>query len=269
MMWLQGHAIYAAHFIVVIFSGSMLANALLRGMHQEFLLQWLPFTSAQVLKGEVWRILTYGLVNQPSLMFVVNMFMLAWFGRELEKFFGRRQFLVFYGSLYLFTPLLFTLIGLWVPMNLAGSVGAFGVFIAFATLYPGAVMMFNILAKWLALLLVGIYTLISLSDRDWVGMFTLWATTGFAFIYIRYQQGHFALPNWRIPRGNTALRALPDLPVEKPVAFRGSKDASMVEIDALLDKIARSGISSLTAKERARLDEARMNLLTKKNSSGR
>jgi hypothetical protein len=34
----------------------------------------------------------------------------------------------------------------------------------------------------------------------------------------------------------------------------------MVEIDALLDKIAQSGIGSLTPKERARLDTARETL---------
>ena len=34
----------------------------------------------------------------------------------------------------------------------------------------------------------------------------------------------------------------------------------MAEVDALLDKIARSGLSSLTAKERAKLDAAREDL---------
>jgi hypothetical protein len=41
----------------------------------------------------------------------------------------------------------------------------------------------------------------------------------------------------------------------------------MAEVDALLDKIAQSGISSLTAKERAKLDAARADLL--KRESGR
>jgi hypothetical protein len=41
----------------------------------------------------------------------------------------------------------------------------------------------------------------------------------------------------------------------------------MTEIDALLDKIAHSGLSSLTAKERARLEAARADLL--KRESGR
>ena len=38
----------------------------------------------------------------------------------------------------------------------------------------------------------------------------------------------------------------------------------MAEMDALLDKIARSGLASLTAKERARLNAARAELLRKK-----
>jgi hypothetical protein len=41
----------------------------------------------------------------------------------------------------------------------------------------------------------------------------------------------------------------------------------MAEVDALLDKIARSGIRSLTAEERARLEAARADLL--KRDAGR
>jgi hypothetical protein len=41
----------------------------------------------------------------------------------------------------------------------------------------------------------------------------------------------------------------------------------MAEVDALLDKIAQSGIGSLTAKERAKLDAARSEM--KKRSQGR
>jgi hypothetical protein len=41
----------------------------------------------------------------------------------------------------------------------------------------------------------------------------------------------------------------------------------MDDIDALLDKIAKSGINSLTSKERARLEKGRENLL--KKDSGR
>jgi len=223
MMWLQGHAIYAAHFLVVLFTTSMLVTTLLGLLKLQSVLAWLTFDSNQVWHGQVWRILTYGMVNVPSIWFVVSMFMLFRFGHELEKFFGRRQFLIFYGSLYLFTPLLFTLIGLWTPIYWAGSIGSLGVFIAFATLYPGAVMMFNILAKWMAVVLVGILTLTGLNDRNWSQLATLWAATGYAYVYIRYHQGHFSLPRWRLGRSTPHLRVLPDLPAEKMPAIRGQQ----------------------------------------------
>ena len=42
----------------------------------------------------------------------------------------------------------------------------------------------------------------------------------------------------------------------------------MAEVDALLDKIAQSGIASLTPKERAKLDAAREGLLKRGGDRG-
>ncbi len=269
LTWLNGHAIYAAHYLVVVFVASMIVTTLLMAFNVAFHWNWLPFTSHGVLRGEVWRVLTYGLVNPPSLGFVVDMFMIVWFGRELEKFFGRRIFLRFYLGLYLLTPLLFTVIGVWRPMNLMGVSGSLALFVAFATLYPNAVMLFNLLAKWVAIILVGLYTLIALSNRDLLSLISLWATTGFAYAFVRYEQGVLRLP--ALPRlGNPfrrkpKFRVLPDLP---PAGSRGAartaaKEDSRTEVDVLLDKIASNGLSSLTAKERAKLETYRETLLKK------
>ena len=258
VMWLRGYPIHAAYFIVLVFVASMLATTIVLTVNAGHVLEWLTFSSVAVRRGEVWRVLTYGLVNQPSLMFVVDMFMIAWFGRELEKFFGRRKFLFLYGSIYLLSPLLFTLIGVWRPMYLAGESGAFAIFIAFATLYPNAVLLFNVLAKWVAIILVSIYTLAALANHDWVGLISLWVTVGFAFGYVRYEQGHITLPDFRFWRRKPRFRVLPDLKPER--------DNTPGEVDALLDKIAKSGMASLTAKERARLESARADLLKKKES---
>jgi len=261
LLWLRGQPFYAAHVIVLVFVASLFATTALLSFGAQGLLSWLPFSSEQVLRGQVWRMLTYGFYNPPSLWFVVDMFMLVWFGRELERFFGRRTFLLLYGSLYVLSPLLFTLLGVWQPMYLAGESGAFALFIAFATLYPDAVMIFNILAKWFAIVLVGIYTLIHLSERNLMGLISLWATVGWAFAFVRYQQGRIALPSvgrWFQRRSATeAFRAAPPRPSPK-------KAAAMAEIDALLDKIAQSGIHSLTPQERAKLDRAARDGLMKK-----
>ncbi len=253
VMWLSGRAIYAAHFVVLVFVVSMLVTTLLMAFNAAGLLTWLPFSSDRVMRGEIWRVFTYGLVNPPSLGFAIDMLMIVWFGRELEKVFGRRTFLLLYGCLYLLSPLLFTLIGIWRPMQLSGESGGFALFIGFATFYPNVPIFFNLLAKWVAAILVGIYSLIDLGNHDWVGLISLWSTVGFATAFVRYQQGHFRLPSFRLKKRAVKGRATTVITPRQTAAER----ASQAEVDALLDKIAQSGFGSLTPKERAKLDSAR------------
>lgn len=263
MMWLQGYALYAAHVIVLGYVVSMLATTLLDVFLVSWHFVWLPFDSSLVLKGEVWRVLTYGLVNPPSIDFVIQMLLIAWFGREVEKYFGRRTFLRFYAGIYLVTPLLFSVIGMWFPLGRAGVTGSLALFVAFATLYPGAPMIFNLLAKWAALILVGIQTLIALDRHNWAELISLWATCGFAYAVVRHHQGVLNLPTIRFWKRRPKLRVLPDL--EPAGSNPPAKNDPMAEVDALLDKIAKTGISSLTAKERARLDQAREQLRQKES----
>jgi membrane associated rhomboid family serine protease len=260
VMWLRGHPVYAAYFIVLVFVASMFATTLLMAVNLGHALEWLAFSSVDVLRGQVWRILTYGLVNPPSLMFVVDVAMIAWFGREVEKFLGRGKFLALFGCIYLLSPLLFTGVGVWFPTRLSGESGAFAVFIAFTTLYPNVPVFFGILSKWVAAVLVGIYSLQVLAAHDWLGGLSLWATTGFAFGYVRTMQGLITLPSLRLFRRGPRLRVIQGQRPAEAEASVPSRVRSMAEVDALLDKIARSGFSSLTAKERARLDAAREEL---------
>ena len=267
VLWLGGYAIYAAHLIALVFAVSVVVTTLTMFFNIGLLAAWLPFNSELVLRGQVWRVLTYGLVNPPSLQLVFDLLFIVWFGREVEKFVGRRKFLWLYAGIYLVTPLLFTLIGLWVPMQRAGEIGAFALFIAFATLYPNAVMMFDVLAKWAALILVGIFTLMALAYHDSAGLIALWGTCGWAYAYVRHEQGAFALPSFRFGQRPPNLRVLPDLPAKPAARSAAVPTATMAEIDGLLDKIARSGLASLTEKERTKLNEARAEMLRK--SAGR
>ncbi len=270
LTWLKSYPIYAAHFIVVVFVASMLVTTILMGFQNYTPLTWMGFSSELVLNGQVWRVLTYGFWNPPSFGFVVDMFMIVWFGRELEKFFGRRKFLFFYGAVYVLTPLVLTAVGPLLPSTKSGETGAFALFIAFATLYPNVPVFFNLLAKWLAFILVGIFTLMAIAGHQHVELLSLWATCGFAFGFVRYEQGHFTLPRLRWPRRKPMLRVLPDpVAVKKPTftAPLTPESATMAEVDALLDKIAKSGIGSLTAKERAKLESAREGLM--KRGAGR
>ena len=123
------------------------------------------------------------------LWFAVEMYMLFVFGREVERFIGRRAFIVLYALL------------LWVPTLFSHHCGAldtarrwpapprlhFGIFIAFATIYPNVEMLLRIQAKWVALILVAIGTLAALANHDWASLIVLWVTiaTASAFIWLR------------------------------------------------------------------------------------
>lgn len=258
-----GHALYGAHIIVVVFVASLLATSLLMAVGAHGLLNALMFNSADVLDGQVWRVVTYGLINPPTnLWFIVDMIMIVWFGRELEKFFGRRTFFTLYAGIYLIPPLLFTALGLRWSLTLGGAPGSLALFTAFATLYPNVSFFFGILAKWLAAVFIGIHALMHLAGNNWPQLMALAATTGFAYAFVRHAQGTFSLPELPTLKRPPARPALP-APAEiraQPVR-REPKAELMAEVDALLDRIAIDGIESLTPDERARLDAARETLL--------
>lgn len=268
----RGYPIYASHFIVIVYCVLMFVVAVL-GSQANPIFRWLSFTSADVFQGEVWRLFTYGLFNPPSIVpFALDMLMLWWFGGELERTFGRKVYALLYAGIYLVPVVVLSLVGFIKPTAFAGEPGALALFVAFATHFPGAPVFFNLLAKWAALILVGIYTLMALAARDWTSLIFLWSTCGYAFLFVRHHQGHFTLPDLRFWKSRPKLRVLPDLPSKPTVSASASKksvlaETTMAEVDALLDKIANSGLGSLTTKERAKLEAARDDL--KKRGAGR
>ena len=260
--WVRGYPVYVVHVIVAVYTVLMVATAVL-GTAANGLLGWTAFDSALVWSGQVWRLATYGLFNPPSLTFVLDMVMLLWFGRELERHLGRAPFAVTYAGIYLVPPLLLTLLGLARPTAYVGQPGALALFVAFATLFPGVMMLFNVPARAAALVLVSLYALISVAERNWTALTLLASTCGFAFLAVRQQQGLLRLPRIRLPRRQPRLRVLSDQPATPPAPRQSASPPipGMADVDALLDKIAAKGLASLTSEERARLEAARANLL--------
>lgn len=263
-MYLGEYPLYSPHIIVLVYSISMVVTAILGT--SSFLFDQLAYLNTLVWRGEVWRVVTYGLVNPPSIQFAIDMLMLVWFGRDVEKFYGRKLFLTLFAGIYLLPPLLLAPASPVLPTLLAGKTGALAVFVAFATLYPSALLMFNVPAKVAAFILVGIYTLMAIASRDWGGLIAIWIANGFAHGFVRYQRSDFTLPN---PLAWLRRPKFKVLPGQAPATMRREQPVapkSMAEIDALLDKIARSGIHSLTPEERARLDQSSAELMKRKGA---
>ena len=263
LTYFRGYPIHTATLLVIIHVATMIGTTLLQATHSGALLQALSFSSDAVIhRLFVWQYVTYAFVNVPSIWFAIEMVMLFHFGREVEKFIGRRAFQLMYLLLLTVTPLVLSGVGFFQPTVFAGSGSLhFAVFVAFATIYPGAALFFNVQAKWVAIILTAIYSLQYLGANYWPGLLALWANVGLAWAFIRHERGHFALPELRFWKRKPRFRVIRSEPVREP--RRAGESSVPTDMDALLDKIAKSGMASLTAKERARLEAAREELLKK------
>ena len=263
--WWRGYPIHAAMLLVIIHVATMLATTIALASGAEASVNALAFNSAAVMRGAIWQPLTYAFVNPPSLWFAFEMYLLWMFGKEVERFFGKRSFFQLYASLLLITPIVLTLYGFFQPTAYAGSRSVhFAIFIAFAALYPGAPMLFNITAFWAAVILVGINSLIYLANNAWGYLLAMWASVGVAWLWVRWARGELVLPSASLFKRKPNLRVMPD--PERPAprrATRSREEASVDDIDPILEKIARSGMDSLTSSEKALLEKARAALLKK------
>ena len=282
LVW--GHPVYAPGVLVGAAIASMLATTLALAFNQA----WtgaLQFSSEAILsRGEVWRVASYALWNPPSIWFALELLMLWWFGRELEGYFGRRAFLKLYLGTLLVPPLTAILFAPLMHTQWIGLPSSFSVFVAYATMSPTVSLLFGVSAKWTALIFLGIQTLSHAAAHDWAHMSISLASAGFAFSFVRHEQGIWELPKIRVPRRQPPLRVLEKVAhAEKPLAashpspppaqpLQSAKSSSrgkearldspaMAAIDPLLEKIGRSGLASLTPEERDRLQQAREALL--------
>ena len=139
-----------------------------------------------------------------------------------------------------------------------------GLFIAFCTLYPGVQWGGFLTAKWVAIASLVLSSAIDLSSSDWVSLGELWLISGFSFGYIRFLQRGGELPSFRLA---AAAPAKTTGRTKTKISFAPCRHRSCrtgnVEIDHLLDKIAKHGLNSLTSQERAALERARAKLLEK------
>ncbi|MES2569040.1 MAG: DUF6576 domain-containing protein [Verrucomicrobiota bacterium] len=216
-------------------------------------------------RGWVWEAFTHTFVNSFSIFFLFAVYCFYSAGIEVERYLGRARFVKFFALSLLVVPVT---LGLW---KLAGFSTAFqginhlfvAMFVAFGTLYPNIEYLSWIRLKHVVMAICIISGLLAFWARDWVGLSVLAAEGATAFGFIRYLQHGGALEFGDLkeklfgPRRN--FRVLPP-----PERSHGSEaDDVIEEIDPLLEKIAKSGLASLSRQERAKLEKARQALINK------
>jgi len=261
--WVGRVPVFATTIIVALYVASMIVVTFLLASDAKGILEKLTFDSGAVLRDlELWRCLTYAFINPPDPWFIIALVMLYIFGRDVEQFLGRAGFVRLYLGLLLLGPslLLAATFATGRDFTLTQGWANFAVFIAFAALYPGAQLLFQITAKALALVFLGINVLQLVAMRQWPEMTVLLATSALAWYAIRHGAAlNFDFLSRLRPVSHRTsrprLRVMPP-PKETPV------DPHRI-IDPLLDKISRDGIASLTRREREQLERARTALLEK------
>ncbi len=263
--WVGRYPVDFTSILVAVHAIATIVGTLLIATRQGWLVNGLLFDSAEVLgAGHLWQLVTYAFVHQPTLWLAIDLLMLFFFGREVEKFIGRRGFIVLYGLLVVVPSLFLTLYGLAGRVVYGDSAAVhFGVFVAFAAIYPGVELIFRIQAKWIAVVFGAISVLQLLAANAWPQLCAFLLSVAVAIVYIQTRGLGPELAWWSALKEK--VQPKPKFKVVPRASQRRTVEPENVHesIDPLLEKISKSGINSLTASERRALDRARNQLLKK------
>jgi hypothetical protein len=229
--------------------------------------------------GELWRLLTWPLANQPGIWEVLTIAIFWYFGREIEGLLGRTRFAVMLVLLSVIPGLVGTALDIGDYSLRAVELAVFLVFIAE---YPYARFFFGIPAWAIGAVIVGVQVLQYLGFRETERILLLFVTIAVAALTARSMGLAQSLP-WipklpypggggsrqrrkRRPRpargGSGAVIDGPwaaptrgtSAPLPQPPRA-GDDPRDQVELDSLLDKISANGMDGLSADEKRRLNE--------------
>jgi membrane associated rhomboid family serine protease len=245
------------------------------------------FPGQAIIGLEVWRFVTYMFLHGGISHILFNMLGLWMFGSQIESYWGRGPFLLYYlvcgigGAL---TYGLFKLFGMDAFTPMVGASGAvYGILLAYGMMFPDAVILIGLIlpmkARY-AVVLFGLIELLSTASGSSGGVAHLAHLGGMAsgFIFLRLtisslRAGTGLRSPWsgwqrrrrrmRVVRptardGGPRATATPG-GGPRPGNGRPAGDTTAVdraEIDAILDKISREGLQSLTPQEQETLRRA-------------
>jgi hypothetical protein len=220
----------------------------------------------------LWRLFTYVIIGEVSFFTPFSILFFYWLSVGLETHLGRPKL-----------AWLLTLVTLTVPAVAAFWWWGFhirsnafdnymlmsGLLVSFATLYPNSEAWGWVPFKWVAFACVVCGSLMLLAQQRWVGLSQLWASCAVGFAYLRHAK-ELEYDDYESPIERLKLwfrrRKFSVVKSPSPAVARSSsteESGPAEELDVLLDKIAKSGMASLTTRERTQLEKAREALLRK------
>ena len=245
---------------------SMVAYAI-----DKVLLDRLTLIGPAVRDGELWRVVTWPMVNPPDsfFIFIVLGLLFLWFvGHEVEEMIGRHRFTLLILLMTVVPAVLVCLSG-----TLARSTDAYGFYeldmglLAIVALHqPNRPFFFGIPA-WIVGAVYAFLTFVRLAgERLWGNLILVVLVIAVAAIVMR-RFGYLEDTMGWLPSGATKRKKRPGRsrsqnkvvpgPWSAPTEAAPPADAAaaQAELDTLLDKISAGGLDSLTGDEKRRLNE--------------
>ena len=241
---------------------------------------WFILDTGKGLQGEVWRLLTYAFLHDPQIIsfhLLFNMLFLWWFGSDVEQLYGRKEFLAIYlvsallgGSAYEIWSL-----ATGTTSSCLGASGAVTTMLVLCALhYPR-----RIIFMWFVPMPIWLFAIFNIAQdafifvggiKSNVAVVVHLAGAVFAVAYYQWQRRIVEILGelmwWRRAGSRTRLKLFRPDPdkEEEPVAVSATskpQPAAVDEhleakLDAVLEKIAKTGKESLTKEEQTILQQA-------------
>jgi len=224
-----------------------------------------------------WTLITHMFAHYRIFHILFNMLWLYWFGKIVVEFIGNKKILPLYilgglsgAALLILSYNIFPGLKANMPLvqALGASAGVLAIIVAAATIVPNYTVFLLLLGpvkiKWIAVVLV-VIDLISIPEQNSGGHIAHLGGALFGFIYIRQLQAgtDLASPFIAVYERVVMLFGGKSTPKSKPMQRAtvppGSRKQKKVQeenpdkqarIDAILDKISRSGYDSLSKEEK-------------------
>ncbi|MFO0964138.1 MAG: rhomboid family intramembrane serine protease [Gemmataceae bacterium] len=240
-----------------------------------FIVDWFSLRVADVMEGQVWRLLTYAFLHGSFSHVFWNMLFLWWFGSDLEEIYGWREFLCFYllsaivGGLGYMVHVAIQPDFFWAPnvRQFIPAIGASGAVTALLLLCAFHFPTRQILVMLMIPVPIWLFVIFQVL-QDVAGLFEPANPVavsihlgGAAFAAAYYKLGWRVTSLWDDVRRWLKRRRQPKLRIyrpdeaKQPVAV-GAPDSGALDehleakVDAVLEKVARTGQESLTEQER-------------------
>jgi len=230
--------------------------------------------TSEVVHGQVWRLLTYAFLHEPNIWqhIVFNMLFLYWFGKDVEDLYGPREFLAFYLTSAAVGGVVFLVAAMAAnePGRCLGASGAVtAVMVLCALHFPNRV----ILLFFILPVPIWLFVIFNVAQDAFyfVGGFKTGTAVavhlgGAAFAYGYYKMQWRlvgilpSLRSWKVRGARPRLRvyhAAEDADTGEPAHVaapphaQGDIDEQLeAKLDAVLEKVARSGQASLSESEK-------------------